>query len=83
MHSPHATWETGLVIPEATKTTEEQMLAALLRIEKLLVQLNSRFAPGHTDLMVEPEAIDDFTSEELQEIQQVRETTKPPKGKRK
>jgi hypothetical protein len=41
MHSPHATWETGLVIPEATKTTEEQMLAALLRIEDLLGMLLS------------------------------------------
>jgi hypothetical protein len=80
MHSPHATWETGLVIPEAVKSVEEQTLDALLRIEALLT---SRFAPGHTDLMVSPEAIDDFTSEELQEIQQVRETTKPPKGKRK
>lgn len=56
MKADHATWETGLVIPEATKTVEEQMLQVLLRIEGLL---QARFAPGHTDLMVSPEAIDE------------------------
>lgn len=39
MHSPHATWETGLVIPEATKTVEERTLDALLRIEELLTRI--------------------------------------------
>jgi hypothetical protein len=39
MHSNHATWETTLVIPEATKTVEEQTLDAVLRIEVLLEQL--------------------------------------------
>ena len=39
MHSPHATWETGLVIPETAKTVEEQMLASFLRIEALPTEL--------------------------------------------
>lgn len=39
MHSPHATWETSLVIPETVKTVDQQTLDALLRIEELLTQL--------------------------------------------
>jgi hypothetical protein len=73
MKAEHATWETGLVIPESTKPIPEQTLDALLRIEELLTKLVR--AKGL-------EALAEFDSEELQEIQQVRETTKPPKGKR-
>lgn len=39
MHSPHATWETSLVIPETAKPIDQQTLDALLRIEELLTQL--------------------------------------------
>jgi hypothetical protein len=39
MHSPDATWETGLVIPETTKPIDVQTLDALLRIEVLLEEL--------------------------------------------
>jgi hypothetical protein len=39
MHSPHATWETGLVIPEQTKPIDVQTLDVLLRIEALLTKL--------------------------------------------
>jgi hypothetical protein len=39
MHSPDATWETGLVIPETSKPIDVQTLDALLRIEVLLEQL--------------------------------------------
>jgi hypothetical protein len=57
MHSPHATWETGLVIPEATKTVEERTLDALLRIEELLVQLLTR--------KVEPEELPELVEEQF------------------
>jgi hypothetical protein len=70
MHSPDATWETGLVIPETSKPIDVQTLDVLLRIEEQLVLLNSRLAPSHTDLMVSPEAIDEALA-------------KPTKGKRK
>jgi hypothetical protein len=73
MHSPHATWETGLVIPEATKTVEEQMLAALLRIEELLQTLVAQTAPAV--ITAEPEL--DF-DDEMNVI-----GTKKPKAKRK
>ena len=36
MHSPNATWETSLVIPETAKPIDQQTLDALLRIEELL-----------------------------------------------
>ncbi|MHC2284448.1 hypothetical protein [Bradyrhizobium barranii] len=42
MHSPHATWETSLVIPETAKPIDQQTLDALLRIEELLTQLLGR-----------------------------------------
>lgn len=39
MHSPNATWETSLVIPETAKPIDQQTLDALLRIEVLMEQL--------------------------------------------
>lgn len=40
-HNPEATWETTLVIPEATKPIDVQTLDALLRIEDLLGMIAS------------------------------------------
>jgi hypothetical protein len=73
MHSNHATWETTLVIPEATKTVEEQTLDALLRIEVLLQTLVAQTAPAVST--AEPEL--DF-DDEMNVI-----GTKKPKAKRK
>lgn len=39
MKADHATWETGLVIPEPVKSEGQQLLEAFLRVEALLVQL--------------------------------------------
>jgi hypothetical protein len=45
MKAEHATWETGLVIPESTKPIPEQTLDALLRIEELLQKLVEAMQP--------------------------------------
>jgi hypothetical protein len=73
MKADHATWETGLVIPEATKTVEEQMLDAFLRVEALLEKVLGKpeFIP------VSPEA-----AEVIEEI--IEEHAAPKtKGRRK
>lgn len=72
MHSPDATWETGLVIPETAKPIDVQTLDALLRIEALLTELLGRN---------ETIALSAATVDMIEEV--IAEAPKPPKGKRK
>jgi hypothetical protein len=53
MHSPHATWETGLVIPETSKPVDVQMLDTLLRIEKTLEMLRVDFLRTRREQIIE------------------------------
>jgi hypothetical protein len=71
MHSPHATWETGLVIPEQTKPIDVQMLDAFLRIEALLEKLLGR-----------PEFIP-VSQETADMVDEIIEDTTAPKAKGK
>jgi hypothetical protein len=82
MHSPHATWETGLVIPEATKTTEEQMLAALLRIEELLTRILESQQTLVADRSLAAELVEISTKSPADIIEQGFSEA-PKKGKRK
>lgn len=68
MKADHATWETGLVIPEPVKSEGQQLLEAFLRVEALLVQLLGK-----------PELI--AVSKDAAEL--VEEAAKPKKGKAK
>lgn len=47
--------------PYHERRLEQQMLDALLRIEEILARAFP--APGHTDLMVSPEAIEEATAD--------------------
>jgi hypothetical protein len=83
MHSPHATWETTLVIPETTKPIDVQMLDALLRIEaqlERLIRVNGLEALAQIDA---PEFIP-ASKEAVDLIEEViAENAAPKKGKRK
>jgi hypothetical protein len=67
MHSPDATWETTLVIPETAKPIDVQTLDALLRVEKTLEALRVDFLRTRRDQIIEEKA----------------EEKAAPKGKRK
>jgi hypothetical protein len=68
MHSPDATWETGLVIPETSKPIDVQTLDVLLRIEELLTKL------------VRAKALDELAAADAELL---AESKPAPKGKRK
>lgn len=79
-HNPDATWETTLVIPEAVKSVEEQLLDALLRIEALLQAI---IEGGTPRAVVEPEpTMSQFVSKEDLEAYKEATATKA-KGRRK
>lgn len=56
MKAEHATWETGLVIPEASKTPEERILEALQDIQKTLEMFRVDFLRTRREQIVEERA---------------------------
>jgi hypothetical protein len=77
MHSPHATWETGLVIPETSKPIDVQTLDVLLRIEEQLFVIGKALTAR--TVSTGPES-----NTAAQEAVEMRaEGLRPAKGKRK
>jgi hypothetical protein len=72
MHSPDATWETTLVIPETAKPIDVQTLDALLRIEELLTNI----------LQTQQVLVDALPSRGIVAAAAELEDAKPTKGKR-
>lgn len=75
MHSDHATWETGLVIPENTKTPEERILDALQEIQRTLEMFRVDFLRTRREQILDVEMAK--SAEEITET-----ATKTPKGKK-
>jgi hypothetical protein len=82
MKADHATWETGLVIPEASKPIPEQTLDAMLRIEVLLSSVLA--ALRHSVKQEDPSFGSPVrTDKEPVDLAEYNETTAPKaKGKR-
>jgi hypothetical protein len=83
MHSPDATWETGLVIPETSKPIDVQTLDALLRIEELLTKLvRAKALEDLAEQDGDTLSMSQFASKE--DLEEYKSTTAPKaKGKRK
>jgi hypothetical protein len=83
MHSPDATWETTLVIPETAKPIDVQTLDALLRIEAQLERL-IRVRGLEALAQVDAPAFIPASKEAVEMIDEViAENAAPKKGKRK
>jgi hypothetical protein len=82
MHSPDATWETTLVIPETAKPIDVQTLDALLRIEELLQKLvRAKALEDLAELDGETLSMSQFASKE--DLEEYKAATAPKaKGKR-
>jgi hypothetical protein len=76
MHSPDATWETTLVIPETAKPIDVQTLDALLRIEEQLFAIGKAITAR--TVITGPEA--NTASQEA--VEMLAEGLKPARGKR-
>jgi hypothetical protein len=82
MHSPDATWETGLVIPEPSKPIDVQTLDVLLRIEELLTKLvRAKALEDLAEQDGETLSMSQFVSKEDLEAAKAEQAQKP-KGKR-
>jgi hypothetical protein len=77
MHSPDATWETGLVIPETSKPIDVQTLDALLRIEEQLFVIGKALTAR--TVITGPES----NTAAQEAVEMLAEGLRPAKGKRK
>jgi citrate lyase beta subunit len=82
MKAEHATWETGLVIPETAKPVDVQTLDALLRIEELLTRILESQQTLVADRSLAAELVEISTKSPADIIEQGFSEA-PKKGKRK
>jgi hypothetical protein len=80
MKADHATWETGLVIPEAYV---DPVLATLLRCEELLASIERRLGTKQPEAIIRAQGIVSQQRAGTMEEGDVSGLVDKPKGKRK